>query len=720
MSHPLHVAFLWHMHQPRYLDPAAGRLVMPWVRLHGVKAYADMAAAAAAAGVPVTFNLVPSLLRQIEAYGRGISDDFLEVSRRPAEDLRPAERAFVLAHFFSCHWPTMVDPYPRYRELLERRGREFDPARADDVVAAFSAQDLRDLQVWFNLAWVGFAGRKAPLVQELLAKGRLFTEEEKAALLDLHLETLAGLIPAYRALQEEGRVELSTSPFFHPILPLLVDTDTGRRPRPEIALPRRFQHPEDALEQLVRARRCFEECFGAPPRGLWPSEGAVSPEIIPLVQEAGFGWAASDEGILFRSLGDGAGPLDLFRPYRAEWEGASVDMVFRHHELSDAIGFVYQKTDPAVAVADFTGRLREIRERCREMDEPPLVAVILDGENPWEYYPDGGEAFLSGLYRALEADPDLVPVTVGGYLEAHPPERSIAHLYSGSWINSDFGIWIGGEEENRAWSLLSETRAALDRALAAGEVGEADREAALEAVLAAEGSDWFWWFGDQFVTDYAYEFDRLFRHYLQEVFRRIGRPVPAAVQVPVRRPRPVLPAEEPKGFLHPVVDGRRTHYWEWKGAGSLALGDLGGAMHRGEAPVRRILYGFDLERFYVRLDPTDTDFRDWEPGLSLRLSWRGEAEAALHIRPGPEGGWSAEARLDDAGVDLSVAGIRWAVGEIVEVALPFALLGAAKNERLSFRVDLLRDGLVLDRWPREGPLVVTVPDEDFERRIWLV
>ncbi len=717
----LHVAFLWHMHQPLYLDPRRGRFSMPWVRLHGLKAYHDMLTSIEEVpGARATFNLVPSLLFQIQAYLNGGTDAFLDMSRIPAGDLDGPSVDFILTHFFSCHWPTMVAPYPRYVQLLNLRGREYSPARAQDARRSFSRQDLLDLQVWFNLTWIGYTGRRDPFVQGLFQKGRLFTEEEKGKLLDFHLEYLGRLIPRYTDLWNRGHIDITTTPFYHPILPLIFDTDIAARANPGVRLPPRFSYPKDVAVQLDRARRFCSKTFGSAPTGLWPSEGSVAPEVVPFVVDAGFSWMATDESVLFSSL-DHHGPECLFQPYRFEFEGKAVDMVFRHHELSDLIGFVYKGNDPHVSVSDFIGRLHEILDRTRTLLRFPFVAVILDGENPWEYYPDGGEAFLAGLYAKIDKDPDLELVTITDYLSAHPPSKTLQRLHSASWINNDFGIWIGGEEENKAWQLLGEAREAIER-FRLENPGDTRADKAFEFVLAAEGSDWFWWYGDKFATDYAYEFDELFRANLQGVYIALDLPVPPALFDPVRRPRPARPAVLPLAFIHPTIDGRLSYYWEWAGAGVLPLDDKGETMHKGEGRISELAYGFDPTWLYLRIKARES-FSAWngQERLIVRLTSRDHVVSiGCGLREGDSQAWECHVTRDSEELSVMETGVRWAVGDVMEIAIPFALLAAGVHDEVMVTLEMELNGLVQDRWPSEGYISVMVPDADFEKRIWLV
>ncbi|UKL14484.1 glycoside hydrolase family 57 protein [Dissulfurimicrobium hydrothermale] len=725
----LYCALVWHMHQPLYLDPVSGRFAMPWVRLHSVKAYNDMLSCLKGRReARVTFNFVPSLLYQIGLYLEGKTDEFLEISRKKTSELSNPEKEFILTHFFSCHWPTMVEPYQRYVQLLALRGRDFVPSDASWTRNRFSEQDLLDLQVWFNLTWMGFAARKDPFINGLFQKGRLFTEEEKARLLDAQLDIMKELIQSYAERWTDDQIEITTSPFYHPILPLLMDTDYAKRCAPGVRLPRRFSYPQDATAQLKRGKDFCQKIFKKAPSGLWPSEGSVAPELIPAASEAGFSWLATDEAILYKSI-DSPGPDALFQPYKAQIGDSSMDIIFRHHELSDLIGFVYKENDPEIAAVDFITRLNEIRRRLSATtDRPPFVAVILDGENPWEYYMDGGEGFLSALYDGIICNPDLELVTVSDYLKRYPPNKTLTRLHTGSWINGDFGIWIGGEEENRAWEVLGEARTAVEDAIKTGILGENEISNAMESIFAAEGSDWFWWYGDKFSTSYAYEFDSLFRLHLQGAYRALRRAAPADLSIPLRRPKAILPAATPVAFITPIIDGRISFYWEWNGAGSVSLAEQGGSMHRSASNLNRIFYGFNINSLFLRLDPAKKNFLEWPAGLGISLSiTTAKDRVAIEAYPAQVGmdklgttTWRCQIKKNDLEIPLHESGIRFAIEEIAEFEIPFVFLNLIAGEELSLNIKTIQDGLVQDTWTRAGYLSIKMPDKDFERRLWLV
>ena len=483
----LSLALLWHQHQPVYKDTLAreprGSYLHPWVRLHALRDYYSMARIAGEhEGIHLTVNLSGSLLWQLRDYLEGgATDRALELTRKPAEALTAAERQYVLTQFFDAHWHNQIAVHRRYRELfVKRRDRR-----------RFSTDDLRDLQMWFNLAWFGKEFREGEVelatgetasVRDLVAKGRGFTARDIEAMIAEQFKILRAVIPLHRALQNEGRIEVATTPFAHPILPLIVDTDDATIDRPGTSYPTRFHHPDDADAQVALAVRLYRDGFGKSPEGMWPAEGAVSASTVPLYARNGVRWIASDEGVLARSGRwgyDVRDPQVLCRPYRVSETGESLSVFFRETRLSNAIGFDYHGYgDYRKAAEDFVGEIKERYARKLSNDEDYVLTVILDGENAWGSYRDDGRPFLEALYHLLAKDSEIRTVTFREYLEgnavrglsAHPMEqhRALHELFTGSWIDEagstpgvDLGTWIGEDEENRAWELLGRARAFL-------------------------------------------------------------------------------------------------------------------------------------------------------------------------------------------------------------------------------------------------------------------
>ena len=468
------LCFLWHMHQPFYKDLWTGEYKLPWTRLHALKDYAGMVQILEEfPEIHQTFNLVPSMVAQIEEYASGkASDPFLDCAVARAEDLSEAQRNFALKYFFQANVPRLIHRYPRYRELLEKNERK----------DRFSDQDIRDLQIWNQLVWFDedLPAHDAEL-KDLIGKGRDFSLDDQAVMARKQREALQRVIPAYREFAARGQIEISTTPYCHPILPLICDSDIGAVPHHGLPLPPRFRYPHDARVQLERARSYIFDQFGVAPVGLWPSEGSVSDEALALAASCGFTWAASDNGVLGRTLNREPGVDVTYRAYLWQQNGHAMRMIFRDRYLSDLIGFEYSRMNASDAAGHFLHRIRE-----NSAGRDALVPIILDGENAWEWFEANGRPFLRELYRRISEDSNMEALAVSEALAKFDPDP-LHGIFPGSWINANFNIWIGAEEDNRAWELLLAARQAYDNT---PDAPQAARELAYEELLIAEGSDW--------------------------------------------------------------------------------------------------------------------------------------------------------------------------------------------------------------------------------------
>ena len=730
------VALLWHMHQPLYQDLLTGEHILPWVRMHALKDYWGMVALLREfPAMRLTFNLVPSMLVQLEAFARGEARDrHLEIGLKPADAMTEEERAFAIAHFFHAHGPRMIAPHPRYAELAGMR----DAAAQSQLSvrgqsARFSVEDLRDLQVWHKLAWIDpFYMADDARVRGLLEKGRGFTEEDKQTLREVELELLRRVVPEYREAAARGQVELSTSPFYHPILPLLCDTDVYLRTHPNSRMPREaFRHPEDAGEQLSRAVAYHEQLFGRRPVGLWPSEGSVSDAMVPLVAQAGFLWMATDEEILARTMGQGftrngdghvEQPERLYTAYRVGDASGSVACGFRDHALSDLIGFMYAGWSADGAADDFVRRIVEAGRRfgATTGGGEATVFVILDGENAWEHYQDQGRPFLRALYGRLTSHPELRTVTMSEACEG--ATALLPTIFPGSWINGDFYIWIGHQDDHRAWGQLVDARRALDSPPAG--LAESSLARAREEMLIAEGSDWFWWYGDDHSSEHDLEFDELFRRHVRNIYRALEKPIPEELFVTnITTAPPATRIQRPTGLVQPVIDGEITSYFEWVGAGSVEGTAPAGAMHQVSERVEGIAaveFGFDLEKLYVRVDGTVPMSELLAGGLGLGLWFLNPPGLRIEIDAGGEAATPALFRKSN-GDQWSVVPeprLRGAVGRVAELEVPFDVLGASPGERVAMFVLLRRGAADIDRQPRHQAIEFEVPDQRFVTRAW--
>ncbi len=557
----------------------------------------------------------------------------------------------------------MIEPYPRYAALWRMR---LDHQTFD--VAA-----LRDLQVWQKLAWVDpDLLQTDPRVVRLIAKGHGFDEDDKRELRAVELDVLNRVVPAYRAAAERGQLELSTSPYFHAILPLLCDSAAHHEAHPGAPLPDpTFRWPGDADLQLTRAIAAHERWFGSRPIGVWPSEGSVSQEAVAAIARAGFAWTASDEHILVRSralTGQATGAAERFHVHAAETSAGEVRLLFRDHGLSDLIGFTYQSWPAEAAVDDFVMRLRSIGAHLAGQGQTATVPVILDGENAWEHYPGGGRPFLRALYRRLATTPGIEPVQMGA--AAAGPATPLRRVFAGSWINADFGIWIGHRDDRRAWHQL---RAVRER-FAAREEGldAATRRQVLDAILAAEGSDWFWWYGDDHSSAHDREFDALFRYHLRRAYRALGEESPEELhRTNITTDVPGDDTATP-GFVDEPDSGSAAGRF-FARLGAVPLERPAGSMHRTSARV--------VAACEVGIGAT---------GLAI---WIDAPDATSHT-------FAIEAVVGDQRYTAEVA----TGGAVV----PWTALGGRPEWRLGLRV-VVRDS--------SGHIVETVPADGVERRI---
>ena len=732
----LRVAFLWHFHQPCYKDLLTEEYVMPWVRLHALKDYYDMGAILASVdGAAATFNFVGSLLSQLDDYASGRAKDlFQDLTAKPADALDRDEQRFLLTNFFYIN-RKIIDGYPRFSELLARRETALSARSASRV---FNKADFLDLQVLFNLSWCGNTLRREnEVVKALHAKGRGFTEDEKLALLGAQQAFMSRIVPLYSRLASAGSIELTTTPFYHPILPVLANVQNARECEPGVPLPAKWVGVmEDAKRQAGDAAELFAARYGVPLRGMWPAEGSVSQDTCGIYTDLGVKWIATDEVVLSNSLSAcGMQNLrenrsQLYSPHFVEANGKKLTVFFRDHALSDAIGFVYAPWDVDDAVSDFIARLRGIRDVAGGRNDtqidriPAIVSVILDGENAWQYYADNGEPFLRSLYTRLVKTDWVELVTFGDYVEQFGAGRRLCRLAAGSWIGGDFAVWIGHSEDNQAWDYVAAAREALVKNPPSEQKA---RELAWQSLFAAEGSDWNWWYGDDHACDNIEQFDRLFRKHIANVFALIGRDPPFDLSVPIKKASSALRVRQPKQLLRPVIDGKDTTYFEWLGAGVFDQRSAGrGAMHQVSTLVQRLYFGFDLKNLFIRVDfaqdaaqllgsGTDRELfvQVSEPSqyrLKIVTNRSGrDIIASIDVLSQKNGEWQPVASLDSV-----------AVGRVLEMAIPFQILGCKPHDKIRFAVKVTKNGDVIETIPEGSSIEAIVPGPDFEQEEWCV
>ncbi len=690
------------MHQPNYQEPGTNRLLMPWVRLHAIKDYLDMPLLLSDyETLTATFNLVPALLDQLELYQHGGTDPHLELSRIPADQLSQAQRSEILRTFFLANPARMIKPYERFQRLYQKVTTNYH----DRILPAlFASEELRDIQVWSNLTWIDPRFRTEEPIRSLFAKGKHFTEQEKNQLLDWQINLISRILPTYKKLFEQGTIDISFTPYYHPILPLLCDTNSALEASPKIALPHlRFRHPEDARAQIRMAREKFESVFNKPLKGMWPSEGSVSEEVADLFIDQKVEWIATDEDILYQSMVKAGRPSRGHLLHTAYNYKNKLKMFFRDRALSDRIGFVYSEWDADKAAADFIGHLRRIRELLASDLDQVVVPVILDGENAWEYFANDGIDFLRLLHDQLETDPAFQTVTMtraAGQNEG----RELPRLFAGSWINHNFRIWIGHSEDNAAWDLLSAARDALVKFEQDNPDFDTTRlNQAWRQIYIAEGSDWCWWYGDEHRGQYNDQFDRTYRRHLIAVYELLGLDVPIVLLSPIHHGAEVPIAENPDTLITPEIDGRVSHFYEWSGAGMYNCEIAGGAMHRGDRLISSIHFGFDHQWIYIRLDFTRAASVDFPKGTGFRFDLFVPDKIPVTIQPA-DGTLNIQGKPDT----------RAELDSVLEVAFRRSDLWDDGFGELGFTVSVVADRQQLESWPDNEWIRLTVPKPDNE------
>ncbi|MDR0664968.1 MAG: glycoside hydrolase [Helicobacteraceae bacterium] len=691
-------AFLWHMHQPWYRDERSGDFLMPWVFLHAIKDYAELPwIQSRYPDIHATYNLVPSLMTQLEAYVKnGWQDDrFLALFAKEARELNEDERADLLEKGFFANPRTMIAPLWRFSELHQKRARFHSP---NESIRHFDDDELTDLSVVFLLSWCGNQLRRTnALVKSLIAKGSGFSQLEKTELLETLITYCGEILRAYKTMQEQGKIAVFTTPFYHPILPLLLDMNSAKASDANIAAPNKWSDFSDDAELHVQsAIEWYEANFGAKPQGFWPAEGSVSVEALNLLAKHGVKFACTDEDVLFKSLPNPHYRVDLYKRYFLKTENGEIGLLFRDKALSDLIGFNYSSMDAQAAADDFMSKLKGIYDL---VDFDAIVPIFLDGENAWEFYENNAFDFFNALYERISVADWCQTVTIPEAFRLDAaPKIELQALQPGSWIYGSFSTWMGHSEKNRAWELLAQTREAAKPYL--DDLDEKTKALAIKELMIAEGSDWFWWYGDDHYTPLASQFDEIFRSHLVQVYRLLGQKPHPALSEPIKRVREAVDQIAQSAPIFPSIDGRKSSYYEWIGAGSLDLSRVFSAMDSSAAPFKTLQYGTDGKFYYFslkgNLEPIKTG------GYELAIETQGAFIYNRRLRLSGEilrGPYQSE-------------GIKAAFGSNLEIALYAPL--TRQDDRLEIAFLLYKQDTLIQRIPLYNTLTLGMPDLDAE------
>ena len=523
----LYVMLMWHQHQPYYPKDDDGNFSKPWVRLHATKDYLDMVEMVQNfEGLRVTFNLTPTLMNQLNELSNGSKDIYWIHTEVKGSELSELQKKFLRDRFFDINSRT-INTYPRYVELRNLRQ---NPDQ-------WTSQDYIDLQVLFNLGWTDPKYLSTEPLNKIVEKGSNFSEEDKKVILKIHKEIIDKVIPEHLNAYNKNYIELTTTPFAHPILPLIHNSDLGKVGDPTSKFPKNnFSFQDDAIFHVKKGKEVFFENFGFYPNGMWPAEGAVAQEVLQYFNNEDISWIATGQNPLEKSLdvkiqrwvgGVASKPELLYRPWKTILSnGETVSVFFRDNYLSDKMfGYSEKRTD--LSVGEFENTIVKLRDKTTDLDFIPVISIIADGENFWENYSNDGIDFLNGMYDILTKYDWLETITPTDYLEMHEERlETIDKLYPASWFQPNFATWIGENDENQAWDYLYQTRIDFEDAKQSENILDEQIERAYEYLLLAEGSDWFWWYGDDqdsYVDEY---FDKAFRTLLSNVYIELNIDIP--------------------------------------------------------------------------------------------------------------------------------------------------------------------------------------------------
>ncbi len=719
---------------------------MPWVRLHAVKDYLDMLMILEKfPKIKLNFNLVPLLLDSIDEYVyQDAHDVHSKLTVTPIEELSQSDKEFILNNFFDANYTHMILPHERYAELYKKRyGSE------DTNIYIFDNQEYTDLMVYFNLCWIDpMWQEKYEEVKYLLAKGRNYTFEDRQLVIKIHREIMREIIPSYKRMQEEGRVEISTSPYYHPIMPVLIDVNCAKQATSIVNFPENIPSMKKDLEiQIVKALDKFENIFGVRPRGIWPSEQSVSQPTFDLLADLGVKWSISDEGILSSSIGkefirDFRGyledPYNLCQVYEYRHDDKKINLLFRDSVLPNLLSFEYPAHNPIMAANDFYERIKAVQDKLvNAPSEHDLFTIAMDGENCWENYTNDGSTFLNVIYKLIENDDTIETVLVSDYIDTLNKQIQLREIAAGSWINRSFQLWIGEPTKNLAWEHLNKTR----QDLIGFEHEFHDRQDLLEQawreIYIAEGSDWYWWYGEPNDSGQDHVFDYLFRSHLKNVYVILNKAVPEYLDIPLINIINNI-SRIPKKTISPSLDGKMSD-GEWDYAGCINIPT--GPVLEMTKLYHKVCYGYDDENLYLKFEVnklifdeyimnTNTEFYIYMQNEDLMRYCSGVLATptrADNISPILKNRFTHSVRLcfdkdvkkpakmayaTEEGlwiVQLSTK-VLYAYDEVIEVKIPFDEIGVKKGGKIRFLVINGHEGIAEDYYPKDDLFTTYRPE----------
>ncbi len=681
------------MHQPYYKDNLSNTTLMPWVFLHAIKDYYDIPwYLEKFPSIKATFNLVPSLMLQIDEYINGKANDkLIDIIRKDVKSLKIEELRFLEEFLFLSNEKNMIKPFHRYYEL-------FLKFKADgNSLVNFSYEEITEVQTLFLLSWCGnYLRENSSLIKNLINQEKFYSNEQKNQLINELYDFLPQIINFYKKLVEKNQIAISTTPFYHPILPLLINRNSAKDAKADVTLPASLQNYENyAKLQVEYAVEYFKNKFDYAPIGFWPSEGSVSIPTVELLSSNGVKWLATDEEILFKSLNTSNKEV-LYKPYYLKTTHGETNLFFRDKYLSDLIGFEYSKKDPLAAAQDFISHLKNIYLNSKEST---LVSVILDGENAWEFYKNNAKEFFEHLYTLLEEQVWCETILFEDIDKIEELKKhNLNHLATGSWIHGNFDIWIGNSEKNKAWELLDLTKNDFET------IKETLNETTLKKIenefLIALGSDWFWWYGDDHYTELNHQFDEQFRAHLKNIYSLMNKEVPTEIFTPiVKKTRKNSSHIKPTDFITPTVDGNMSNFFEWLNSGFVDIKKEFSTMDSSSCVIEALYYGKDkANNLYLYLKGKKLESLDDNINLNIILD---EQEFYFMVQKGMNSIILNNINFNlafDKGIEI----------EIIDYS----------KEKIKFSFELIIDGKKVQKFPLYDDIILDF--ENFNLISWYI
>lgn len=743
----LSIAFYWHMHQPVYQLTSGGDYLMPWVRLHAVKDYLDMAMWTKKFDkLKLNFNIVPILVDSIIDYAeKGAHDIHSRMTITPENELKQEDKIFILNNFFDANYQTMILTNPEYHRLYQIVQTE-----GTNDTSIFTNQEYADLMALFNLAWIDPSYKTSiPELKKLIKKGKNYTLEDRINIIEIQRDIIRKIIPSTKKLVEKNKIEITTSPYYHPILPILLDYKNIKKnqiPDDDIS---NLKTELDAKVQTEMALDRIEEVFGKRPRGIWPSEHCVNGKTLELLSSLGVEWSISDEGILANSINfefehDFKGylkePYHLLKTYRYKTKNTDLKMIFRDSAIPNLISFEYQNHNPIATANDLYDRIKVLQSKILSSpDREHLLTIALDGENCWENYLEDGASFLKTLYTLITEDETLETVLISDYLDNTKEDKPLNKIAAGSWMNRNFKLWIDEPVKDIAWTYLKRVRQDFSN-FVKREPLNPNIELARRELFICEGSDWFWWYGEPNDSGRDNIFDFLFRTHLKNIYRYLDLDTPKYLDDPISNISTTKPSKYPKSLISPEINGKFVTTEEdiWNNAGFIEIPD--GPVLRESKLFDKIRFGNDENYFYLKFnlnkylrENSDLSRRTYQMYIYLRKASNRQVLAPVrlinktqNISPVSMEKFHNEIQIAIRNDKLqllriikAIPGDMWVLeqaktieteyDEVLDVKIPFELLDIKNGETLEFLFVNANYGIKDFYIPNEMVLSVTRP-----------